>query len=160
MSIAAPRGEGLPQAHGGCSCSCHRVPGVHHVIACCTPGHVLPLSDPEREELHRLRALINTPEIGDFLKAVPLEAAHQQERWGASHDANKTPEDWFWLLGYLGGKVLRALVAGDRDKALHHTISAAAALFNWHRAIKGNPGPMRPGMDPAHAVPDAASGHQ
>lgn len=31
--------------------------------------------------------IINTPETADFMAGVPLEAAHQRERWGADHDA-------------------------------------------------------------------------
>lgn len=81
--------------------------------------------------------IINTPETADFMAGVPIEAAHQRERWGAAHDAGKAPEDWFWLLGYLGGKALAAAKAGDLEKAKHHTISTAAALANWHAALVG-----------------------
>jgi hypothetical protein len=55
----------------------------------------------ERDTLY---ALLNTPEIHDFIKAVPLEAAHQRQRWGSDHDDGKTAADWFWLIGYLAGK--------------------------------------------------------
>jgi len=37
--------QGLPQAYGGCTCSCHRTPGIMHIAACCRP------SDDEREPL-------------------------------------------------------------------------------------------------------------
>ena len=91
----------------------------------------------QREERIRdLEKLINTPEINSFLKGVQVEAAHQIERWGTAHDRDKSAENWFWLIGYLAGKALRSAITGDRDKALHHTISSAAALFNWHRAIQ------------------------
>lgn len=88
----------------------------------------------------------DTPETGDFFKGVPLEAAHQRARWGSEHDSGKSPADWFWLVGYLAGKCLAAHVAGDSEKALHHTISTAAALANWHMAIK-DAGNMRPGIE-------------
>lgn len=94
-----------------------------------------------------LRAKLNTPITDNFLEGVKLEAVHQVERWGAKHDTGKEPEDWFWLLGYLGGKALSAAKAGDKEKALHHTISSAAALANWHAALQGLPTPMRPGVD-------------
>ena len=29
---------GLPRAYGGCTCSCHRMPGVMHITPCCRPG--------------------------------------------------------------------------------------------------------------------------
>jgi len=106
------------------------------------------LSLSERDELVRLRALVNTPQLHDFSRAVVVEAAHQRERWGSAHDSGKAPEDWFWLLGYLGGKALSAAKSGDKDKALHHTISSAAALANWHAALLGSHTAMRPGVDP------------
>lgn len=88
------------------------------------------------EEVERLAKLLNTPELHDFGRGVVLEAAHQCDRWGAAHDRSKSAENWYWLVGYLGGKALRAAIAGDREKALHHTISAGAALAHWHSAIK------------------------
>jgi len=99
-----------------------------------------------RDKVKELEAIINTPETDDFFKGVPLEAAHQRLRWRSEHDAGKTHADWFWLVGYLAGKCLHAAIAGDKEKALHHTISTAAALANWHMAIKGA-GDMRPGID-------------
>lgn len=98
-------------------------------------------------ELDRLSALLNTPEVEDFDKAVPLEAAHQQLRWGSDHDAGKNPEDWFWLVGYLAGKALAAFKAGDPNKAKHHTISTAAALRNWHAHLRSGSSAMRPGIE-------------
>ena len=85
-------------------------------------------------EVERLTALLNTPLLDDFTAAVKREAAHQVERW-ASQDARKQPEDWFRTLGHLARKALRAHIDGDRDKALHHTISSAALLLHWHRRI-------------------------
>lgn len=97
-------------------------------------------------ECERLRGLINTPHTDEWFEAVRLEAAHQIERWGTSHDAGKTPADWFWLLGYLGQKAMTAQMAGDDDKARHHTISSGAMLLNWFRAMVGDSTAMRPGI--------------
>jgi hypothetical protein len=97
-------------------------------------------------EIKRLRALINTPETNDFMKAIPLEAAHQVERYGSAHDDGKSPFDWFWLIGYLAQKAARGHEVGDVEKAKHHTISTAAALFNWHRHISTGHTDMRPGI--------------
>jgi hypothetical protein len=110
-----------------------------------------------------LLALINTPELVDFPKAVHIEAVHQIQRWGSEHDGGKEPEDWFWLVGYLAGKALSSwkfsLVCEERDpelakqlreKTLHHIITTAAALNNWHAQILGQSN-MRPGIDPARA---------
>lgn len=87
------------------------------------------------DEGARLDALVNNPQTVDFLHAVNAEAAHQVEKWGEAHDRGKSAENWFWLVGYLGGKCLRAVITGNRQKALHHTISTAAACANWHKAI-------------------------
>jgi hypothetical protein len=86
-------------------------------------------------ERDRLDALVNSPQTVEFLSAVAAEKAHQIERWGQAHDRGKSAENWFWLVGYLAGKCLRACIIGDREQALHHTISSAAALANWHQAI-------------------------
>lgn len=101
--------------------------------------------DESRAEVVRLTALLNQPELHDFAAAVALEAAHQRSRWGPKHDSGKTPADWFWLVGYLAGKALHAQTSGNVDKALHHTISTAAVLSNWHASICGMTD-MRPGL--------------
>lgn len=99
-------------------------------------GHVaVPLAEHDAAE--RLRRMINSPELLDFHRGVAIEGAHQVERWGEAHDRNKAPEDWFWLVGYLAGKALAACRLGDTDKALHHCISTAAALAQWHAHVKG-----------------------
>jgi hypothetical protein len=99
-------------------------------------------------EVARLEGLINTPTTTDWINGVRYEAAHQIERWGAEHDAGKSPFDWFWLIGYLAQKAAASAVEGDVSKAKHHTISTAAALLNWHRALSKESTAMRPGIDP------------
>ncbi len=97
------------------------------------------------DEAIRLRELINTPEIIDFVKAVQIEAVHQRERWGTEQDEGKTAADWFWLLGYLAGKALNSDKVGDQKKLLHHIITTAAACANWHAQVLGKCD-MRPGI--------------
>ena len=92
--------------------------------------------DAARSEVDRLTKILNTPLLDDFIEAVQSEAAHQEWRWGAEHDDDKDPQDWYWTLGYLSGKALRAHLDGNTKKALHHTISSAALLMHWHRRIK------------------------
>ena len=91
--------------------------------------------------------LLNTPELYEFTKGVTLEALHQRQRWGEAHDRSKSAENWYWLVGYLAGKALRASIEGDKDKALHHTISAAAALSQWHAAIMADESWNGEGLD-------------
>jgi hypothetical protein len=104
--------------------------------------------------LLELEGRINTPHTDDWFDAVRLEAAHQVERFGTQHDAGKNPQDWFWLLGYLGGKALASAIVGDDEKAKHHTISSGAALLNWFRQLTGDSNRMRPGI----ADPEANRG--
>lgn len=75
------------------------------------------------------------PIVDDFFAGVKAEKEHQRKRWGDVHDRNKTGAEWYWLVGYLAGKALYAMLSGDTYKAKHHTISAAAALAHWHDAI-------------------------
>ncbi|SDC08168.1 hypothetical protein SAMN05216337_1001208 [Bradyrhizobium brasilense] len=103
--------------------------------------------------LAEMEADLNRPETADFMRGVPLEANHQRKRWGAEHDEGKSPLDWFWLIGYLAQKAASSAVAGDLEKAKHHTISTAAALANWHLQLSGADTSMRPGIaDPETAA--------
>jgi hypothetical protein len=112
-------------------------------------------------ELKRLRELINSPQIMEFLEAVKIEAIHQRERWGIEHDAGKSDADWFWLIGYLAGKALHLAHAPPDavntsvhppqpivTKQLHHIITTAAACLNWHARKIGDDMRMRPGIEP------------
>lgn len=87
------------------------------------------------QRIKELEGILNTPEFLDFMKAVPLEAAHQLVRWGPEHDASKEPQDWYWLVGYVAGKALRAQIDGNREKALHHCVTVAACACNWHAHV-------------------------
>lgn len=114
-----------------------------------THAHTLALAlareldrDPVMVELDVLRArvvelekLISSPETEDFTRGVAIEVAHQADRWGPRHDVDKSPGDWFWLIGYLAQKAMVAQLAGDAEKAKHHCITSAAALSIWHRLI-------------------------
>jgi hypothetical protein len=104
-----------------------------------------------------LNAIINTPHADDFWRAASIEAEHQRQRWGAEGDAGKTPADWFWLVGYLGGKALHAHAAANVEKAEHHVITTAAALANWHRHMFGKT-EMRPGIDVDAAIESLTNG--
>jgi hypothetical protein len=116
-------------------------------------------------EIERLRRQLNTPELVDFTAGVVLEAQHQRERWGSDHDAGKTPADWHWLVAHLAGRALyhahelehlqrlknpsQQLIDRHRQKAVHHCITAAAAIANWHAHMLGLTN-MRPGIDAQH----------
>ena len=84
-------------------------------------------------EVERLKKLIWTPHTEDFIEAVRIEAAHQRDRWGDDHDKLKEDQDWFWTLGWLAGKAVRF---ESQEKRLHHIVTSAALLLNWHRFAK------------------------
>lgn len=99
----------------------------------------------------------DVPILHDFWEGVRAEKEHQRKRWGEVDDRNKTPADWFWLVGYLAGKALAAAITGDRDKAKHHTISSAAALAMWHDALNIDHDPSRP-SDIEKSISEASKG--
>lgn len=128
----------------------------------------------DAEAAHHLHALVNTPELVDFPRAIHLEAVQQLDRWGSADRHGKKPVDWHWLVAHLAGRslehhkeaerlelvvnglhradavlmgMLRDQIAYHREKAVHHTITAAAALNHWHASIVGRPTAMRPGAD-------------
>jgi hypothetical protein len=134
-------------------------PGSTEEAGVCIGDHVGDTIVEELAEAYAKRGeLINRPEVDDFVKGAVLEAAHQVERHGVEHDAGKAPLDWFWLIGYLVQKAATAAMAGDAEKAKHHTISTAAALANWHAALSGRDSGMRPGIEPPDSKSLAAGG--
>ena len=100
--------------------------------------------------LEEAMARLDIPEVNDFIEGARREAIHQRVRWGSDHDEGKTDADWFWLIGYLAGKALH-----KPEKRLHHLVTTAAALANWHAFTLGKT-TMRPGI--AHPTPNADSG--
>ncbi len=85
-----------------------------------------------------LEALINRPNIDEFIAALKAEAAHQKERRGADHDEGKKPDDWLWTLAFLACKATSAHRHGDREKYLHHIVTAGALCSNWFDHAKRN----------------------
>lgn len=79
------------------------------------------------------KRLLDAPELRDFYKGILLESQHQDRRWGPDHDKGKSPEDWLWLVAFLATKATQAARYGDWDKYLHHIVTTAAALYNWHK---------------------------
>ena len=112
------------------------------------------------DELRRLHTLLNSPELISFRDGVVLEAAHQRERWGTTKDGGKTALDWFQLVISLSTRAaehhkeaerlthllptaglqssnMAQQIDYHREKAVHHTITCAAACANWHAAMLG-----------------------
>ena len=107
-----------------------------------------------QEEIARLNAIINEPHNDDFIKGMSIEAEHQSQRWGTSHDIGKEPTDWCFLIGALCTKAVMAQRYGDMPKALHHLITSAAATLNMWRSWNGQT-KMRPGIGPHPLTDDA-----
>lgn len=87
------------------------------------------------DRIEYLEKLINNPEINDFLEGVKIESAHQIEKWGEEHEADKYPHDYSLVLDKLKGKQALAIWDKDLEKYKHHLITMAAVCFNAHRQI-------------------------
>lgn len=87
------------------------------------------------ERLKYLEALINSPEIDDFLKGLQLEAAHQTERWSVEAEEKKMPHHYACVMDKLKGKMAMAIFDGNIEKYKHHLVTLAAVCFNVHRQI-------------------------
>lgn len=107
----------------------------------CNPGVEHPMVLYCEDQLALLvESKINTPEVHHFLRAVAIEAAHQRERWKAT-DPIKDEADWYWLIGWLGGKAVTDPHEPDdkrtpQERKLHRIITVAAAAYNWHSSVK------------------------
>lgn len=130
--------------------------------------HALDAARPPAVESNHWRAralhaerLLNSPELHDFARGVVQEAAHQRQRWGTAKDADKSPADWVFLVGHLATRSMMYLQAGNVDKALHHTITTAAALANWHSNISGADTSMWPNLpgQPTAGSPTGGGSH-
>ena len=98
-------------------------------------SEVLEENDVMRDRLVHLEALINTPELINFVQGAVAEAAHQRNRWGPTHDAYKTMEEWVTVIVHLLAKFVNAGWNNDVDKTLHHLITLAAVAANAHAQI-------------------------
>lgn len=87
------------------------------------------------KENERLEALINSPEVNNFLEGVKIEAAHQTEKWGSEDEENKPPHHYILVFSKLLGKLAQAIFDGNTEKFKHHLITMAAACHNCHRQI-------------------------
>lgn len=133
-----------------CSKQVHPVTDAYRCFDCAKfycPEHALahfgqtgPLVDRLKDEKERLQAYINNPVTLDFIEAMKVEIPHQKERWRES-DPLKDDPDWYWLIGWLGGKAIMDPVK-DRDartpkeRKLHRIVAVAAAAANWFQMVK------------------------
>lgn len=89
-----------------------------------------------RARIAELEALINSPELDDFIGGLQLESAHQTERWGKESEENSPPHHYVLVANKLLGKLSVSIFDRDTDKFKHHCITLAAAMYNAHRQIK------------------------
>lgn len=87
-----------------------------------------------KARVEELEGLLHSMPVAEFIESVRIEAGYQKTIW-PDQDKDKTAWDWFWALGYLSGKALQAEKIGDRTKYLHHLVTSAALLANWHEAV-------------------------
>lgn len=75
--------------------------------------------------------LINKPHFTNFLEAVKTEMAHHEQRWG---DETATPPHHFQMvLGFINGKLAKAIWEKDTEKFVHHLITIAAVAGTAHK---------------------------
>ncbi len=126
---------------------------IDNAIAAALSGGALQGEAGERlAELEAMAARVNAPEVNDFLEGARLEAEHQRQRWGTDGDTGKSPEDWLWLVAFLATKATQAARYNDRDKYLHHIVTSAAVLLNWHRHATGEDTRFNPGAPDPEAA--------
>ena len=65
----APAPEGCPPAYNGCTCPCHRTPGMFHLVACCMP------SAEENKREYTLTHNIELPPGAMVIAQAALDAA-------------------------------------------------------------------------------------
>ena len=75
----------------------------------------------------------SAPVTSDFWQDCLDESRFQDERWPERHDAQKTDADWFWLVGFLAGKVMRP--GASVEKKRHRLRALAAVLEHWDRQL-------------------------
>ena len=118
-------------------------------------SRVLEENDEIRDRLAHLEALINTPELINFVQGAVSEAAHQRNRWGSAHDANKQMGDWVAVFVHLLAKFVNSNWNHDIDKSLHHLITVAAVAANAHAQLVKT---KLARLDPAPETRPSASG--
>ena len=144
MPDRTPAGEVTGEVLARLRAECLALKRGGHFSPAVTNDEVLALLDAFEAQ----RSLLSRPYVGAWLDEVLVEAAHQRQRWGSEHDVGKSALDWFWLIGFLAQKAAYAQLAGDDEKARHHTVSTAAALAQWAAQISGEESVMRPGIGP------------
>ncbi|MBU9566273.1 hypothetical protein [Burkholderia multivorans] len=90
--------------------------------------------DALQAEVDRLNAIIHQPMNDAFVHGVAIEMEHQRTLHDAD-DAMKSPQAWYWTVGYLAGKALFAAMTNDKTKVQHHLITTAALCGRWHHFV-------------------------
>lgn len=85
-------------------------------------------------EVLRLRAIINNPQIDNFILAVSNESSHQYQMWDGN-DQNKQVGDWIMLFTRLMGKIVEGAWKGNWEKVLHHIVALAASCQRAHAVL-------------------------
>lgn len=116
-------------AYGGCTCACHRSPGMMHFVACCHPGP----DDIAANDL--LRKVPVTPDAEARLQLKPLEWSEQHQTHYAS---NLFGGYSVWEIGgnaYLrapgdyGGKIVGKTIEDGKLAAVRDIEDRIAALL-------------------------------
>lgn len=85
-----------------------------------------------------LYAMLNRPEVEDFIQGVGVESAHQVMRWTAETEMSNPPHHYVMVVNKLLGKLCVAIWDRDREKFKHHAITIAAVMSNAHYQMKNS----------------------
>jgi len=80
------------------------------------------------------KELINTPQSEAFEESVKAEMAHHLERWG--NESNTPPHHFNMVIGFINGKLAKAIWEKDREKFEHHLITIAAVSGTAMKYLK------------------------
>lgn len=75
--------------------------------------------------------IINKPQVLEFIEAVKSEMAHHEQRWG--DESGIPPHHFNMVLGYINGKLSKAIWDKDGEKFLHHLITITAVAGTCHK---------------------------
>lgn len=88
MTLIGPsfeEAEFLPEAYGGCTCDCHRIPNVFHCMPCCYPVDDISPVSPEIEKI-----LKDTKEI---IKEVNADSKERNDNIEAYERAKQIKDE-------------------------------------------------------------------
>lgn len=80
--------------------------------------------------------LINTPQANEFSENVKSEMSYHLEKW--KNEDSKPPHHFNMVLGFINGKLSKAIWEKDKEKFEHHLVTIAAVAGTAAKYFKQN----------------------